>query len=380
MKRTNRVRASIAAVSFLIGGSLGYVAGDANDSPQPSELPPAQLEPPKTSNEEPGDVVHVDPKPVTEGTAAPSPSTTEEIPATSENVPAAPDGESVAEPSTVAVGPLPPAQEEPPYTKTNEPGDVTQDGHGNHHWYDRSLVFIDYTGDKYAAALSRAAKVWNDVGARVHVFVVDGGEVRRDCGTSGTTSETIPVCLAPSNGDILGTANWGYDSSGHTVRGAINITDGITLSEADWTLPHEVGHILAFLHGGGCVMEPTYSSCDVPSSSDKTELTNLYQHGSEADSKDLSACKTFHADIHAYAQASTNLGVSVSSINNLNDALHGVGCTGTTTPSSTASDLTKCKTLHRSLHEYDEEAFRRGVNLDPLIALNDQFHAKGCTG
>lgn len=98
----------------------------------------------------------------------------------------------------------------------------------------------------------------------------------------------------------------------------------------------------------------------MPSSQDKTELTNVYDHGGEGDSNDAPGCKKHHGDIHAYAQAAVNLGVSVSSINGLNDQLHANGCTGTTTSSSTASDLTQCKALHVSLHDNDEEAFRRG--------------------
>ncbi len=277
---------------------------------------------------------------------------------------------------------LPEAQAEPPHTTENEPGDVSEKDHGDHHWADRTLTFIDYTGDKYAPALARAAKLWNDVSANVRLVAVDGGEVRRDCGTSGTTGDTIPVCLFSPTDNTVGYASWGFDGSGHTVRGAINIKDGISQEQAARTVPHEVGHIIAFRHGGGCIMEQSGTvsfECGVPSDQDKSELRSIYNHAATGDVfSDVDQCKTLHIGLHETAQGVVNKGVTVSAVNTLNEQLHNAGCSTPVPPSDTSSDLDQCRKLHLFVHDRAQAAVNRGVTVSAINTLNNQLHDAGC--
>ncbi len=348
LNRTKKIAAAVAAVGLALGG---YVVGaeDKDSDPAPEadlplvevDLPDAEVEPPPATENVPGDVVHAHDH-----------------------------------------ADLPEAEAEPPYTKENEPGDVTERDHSDHHWNDRTLTFIDYTGGKYAAGLARAAKLWNDVSANVRLVAVDGGEVRRDCGTSGTTGDTIPVCLFNPTDGTVGYASWGFDNNGHTIRGAVNIKDGISQDQAARTVPHEVGHIAAFRHGGGCIMEQSGQisyDCGKPSDQDKSELRSVYNHAATGDVfSDLDQCKTLHITLHETAQGAYNRGVSNSSVVAVNEQLHNAGCGTPLLPADTTSDLEQCRKLHLFLHDRAQASIRQGVSLTPVQELNTQLHNAGC--
>ncbi len=372
MSLTRKVAAVVAAAGLAVGGYA--VGAEDKDSDLPAseppviDLPPVGAEPPPATENAPGDVVHVDP-------AVPEPAEPDE--------PAGTPGPIAEDPQPAPTQALPPAPVEPPHTTENEPGDVTDKDHSDHHWNDRTLTFIDYTGDKYAAGLAQAVKLWNDVSANVRLVAVDGGEVRRDCGTSGTTGDTIPVCLFSPSDNTVGYASWGFDSSGHTIRGAINIKDGISQEQAARTVPHEVGHIAAFRHGGGCIMEQSGQisfDCGVPSDQDKSELRSIYNHSATGDVfSDPDQCKTLHIGLHETAGGANNKGVSSTSLNELNNQLHNAGCRTTVPPADTLSDLEQCRKLHLFLHDRGPASFRQGVSDTSLNELNNQLHNAGCT-
>ncbi len=371
---TRKVVASVVA-ALTVGTVGGYAIGDATDTDV--DLPDAQVEAPVTNEVVPGDTVHVDPGP-------PSAASENLVPVSS--VPPVPPVPPVHADPPEGGQPvvLPPAVNEPPHTHQNEPGDVTEQDHSDHHWNDRTLTFIDYTGDQYAAALAETVKMWTDVGANVKLAAVDGGETRTDCGTSGTTGDTIPVCLFNPTDSTVGYASWGTDSSGHTVRGAINIKSGLSSSQGSRTVKHEVGHIIAFRHGGGCIMEQSSTtSCATPSDKDKSELTSIYNHCTTGDcapttTTDLDQCKKLHTTLHETAQGAYNLGVSSTSINTMNDQLHGAGCSTSDAKTTSETDLQKCKRLHTTLHDTATGAYNTGVSEAAIQDLNTQLHNVGC--